>query len=137
MSFASHAHFHKSRGSNNNGLGVRVTRLEMKVDHIQKDVVDIKDSLKSLDDKMERKFSEFDNKMERRFSEADAKSEKRFVEVERKISDLEVKFDHKFEKIDTVLCRLVTETAWIRYAVFAIAGTGMAAVLKLFWHTIA
>lgn len=169
MSGAWQTHVKKGDGNNNNGLEIRVIRLESKVDHIQNDVTDLKYSLKRLDDKIDQRSSELDSKFENKFLGLDTKFEKKFTELntkfENKFSEFEIKIENKFSafeikienrisgfetkvekkfsevdirlgKIDSVLCQLVTETAWTRYGIFTIAGLALIAIIKLFWHSI-
>lgn len=81
-----------SGGDGGNMLEIRVTRLEVKVDHIQSDITEIKANQQRMEDKFDAKFTSMEAKFDAKFGLVDAK----FDKVDAKFDKVDAKFDKLF-----------------------------------------
>jgi Skp family chaperone for outer membrane proteins len=92
------------------------TALDEKVDHIQRDVTELKSDVKrveakldekvgALDAKVDQKFHALETKMDQKIGALDAKADQRFdtleTKMDQKIGALDAKVDQKFDTLET------------------------------------
>ncbi len=130
-------------------LEARVARLESGVEHIMKDMADVKDSVKVLIsdttdikirlekmagrqdlfesklDAMDKKFESMDKKFDSKFEAMDKKFDAKFDTVDKKFDGL----DKKFATKEDLQAALHSQTKWLIVTMFALV-TGVLAFLK-------
>lgn len=130
-------------------LEARVARLESGVEHIMKDMADVKDSVKVLIsdttdikirlekmagrqdlfesklDAMDKKFESMDKKFDSKFEAMDKKFDAKFDTVDKKFDGL----DKKFATKEDLQAALHSQTKWLIVTMLAMV-TGVLAFLK-------
>lgn len=108
---------HGNGGGGGGMLEARVARLESDVEHIRRDMSDVKDSVKVLladttdikirlekmagrQDLFESKLESMDKKFDDRFEAMDKKFDARFESMDKKFEAIDKKFDAKFDVSD-------------------------------------
>jgi chromosome segregation ATPase len=94
------------------------TALDEKVDHIQRDVTELKADVKRVEVKLDEKFGALDAKVDQRFGSLDAKLDEKVgaldAKMDQKIGTLDAKVDQKFGSLAAGLAehRLETEKSF-------------------------
>ncbi|MFH1896705.1 MAG: hypothetical protein ABH886_00430 [Candidatus Desantisbacteria bacterium] len=96
-------------------FGYLQQQINVKFDHLQQQVDDVKSGVKSLEDKMDKRFEQVD----KRFEQVD----KRFDKIDKRFEQIDVKLDKLIERVDVKIDAGLRENRALTTRLFTFAMT--------------
>lgn len=97
----------------------RIAVLETTILNINSTMIDIRQDVKRLSDKVDNKIDALETKMDSKIDALEAKMDKKFDAVDSKFTSLEVKMDNKFESLNN---RIWSNFLWLMSMMIGLAG---------------
>ena len=80
---------------------IRFDHVQQQIDGLKVEIKEVKYEVKSLSEKMDKRFVDSKIDIDKRFAEVRSDMDKRFEQVDKRFEQLEVKLDKILERIDT------------------------------------
>jgi len=102
---------------------MKFQQVDIRFDHVQQQIDDVKSGVKSLEDKMDKRFTVMQLDMDKRFEQVDS----RFDKIDKRFEQIDVKLDKLIERVDVKIDAGLRENRALTIRLFTFA-LGFAAI---------
>jgi len=109
---------------------MKFQQVDIRFDHVQQQIDDVKSGVKSLEDKMDKRFTVMQLDMDKRFEQVDKRFEQvdsRFDKIDKRFEQIDVKLDKLIERVDVKIDAGLRENRALTIRLFTFA-LGFAAI---------